>query len=174
MIYRQEGPPRLKRPKTDVPFDVPFARRKMKLPRRERYYHVLLPMDALLLIFFSPSPPPPSNSFSFSQLAEHYPLTASVMHWFRLCARKLDNVAFSSIYTPAAEDKVREGGGRERRKGGREREVEKKGDRKKNKERWRKRDHYIYTSHVMCSCCCCWRESGSWLKCLRGVRRWAT
>lgn len=53
-------------------------------------------------------------------------MTASVMHWFRLCARKLDNVAFSSIYTPAAEDKVRE-----RRKGGREREVEKKGDRKK-------------------------------------------
>ena len=67
----------------------------------------MLPMDALLLLFFSSSPPP-HNSFSFSQLAEHYPLTASVMHWFRLCARKLDNVAFSSVYTPAAEDKVRE------------------------------------------------------------------
>ena len=52
-------------------------------------------------------------------------MTASVMHWFRLCARKLDNVAFSSVYTPAAEDKVREeevGRGEERRKGGWERE----------------------------------------------------
>ena len=83
-------------------------------------------MDALLLFFSPPPPPPPPpNSFSFSQLAEHYPLTASVMHWFRLCARKLDNVAFSSVYTPAAEDKVREeevGRGEERRKGGWERE----------------------------------------------------
>ena len=50
------------------------------------------------------------------------------MHWFILCARKLDNVAFSSVYTPAAEDKVREGeeGKGKREKRWRERERKEK------------------------------------------------
>ena len=64
--------------------------------------------------------------FSFSQLTEHYPLTASVMHWFRLCTRKLDNVAFSPVYTPATQDKVREEEEGKREKRWREREREEK------------------------------------------------
>ena len=48
------------------------------------------------------------------------------MHWFRLCTRKLDNVAFSPVYTPATQDKVREEEEGKREKRWREREREEK------------------------------------------------